>query len=51
MSHAEDTQIKDGRYEPGMVPEGNKWRVETDSLGSSSHRHTLCTDAGSEPSL
>ena len=33
MSHVEDTQIKDGTYEPGTLLEDGKWRVENDSMG------------------
>lgn len=33
MSVIQDTEIKDGQYEPGELPGNGKWRVESDSLG------------------
>ncbi len=33
MSQVKDTQIKDGTYEPGILLEDGKWRVEIDSMG------------------
>jgi fumarate hydratase class II len=33
MSYVEDTQIKEGNYEPGTVLDDGRWRVEVDSMG------------------
>ena len=32
MTHVDDTEIKDGHYQPGELVDNNKYRIETDSL-------------------